>query len=101
VKLRIRDFRLLCTAATVGYLGSIGVGLRYAAGRRDLLGTYIVDRVGMFMAVPTSCSRLSVSTSPVTPRTYGKGNAGRGFLTSSGKPVLGVPSTRFPEISDR
>jgi MFS family permease len=32
---------------------SIGVGLRYAAGRRDLLGTYIVDLVGMFMAMPT------------------------------------------------
>lgn len=34
-------------------LRSIGAGLRYAAGRRDLLGTYIVDMVGMFMAMPT------------------------------------------------
>ncbi|MBO0812566.1 MAG: MFS transporter [Microlunatus sp.] len=32
---------------------SIGVGLRYAIGRRDLLGTYVVDLVGMFMAMPT------------------------------------------------
>lgn len=34
-------------------LRSVGTGLRYAAGRRDLLGTYIVDLVGMFMAMPT------------------------------------------------
>lgn len=34
-------------------LRSIGVGLRYAVGRRDLMGTYIVDLVGMLMAMPT------------------------------------------------
>jgi MFS family permease len=27
-------------------------GLRYAAGRRDLLGTYVIDMVAMFMAMP-------------------------------------------------
>jgi MFS family permease len=31
---------------------SIGEGLRYAVGRRDLLGTYVVDLVAMFMAMP-------------------------------------------------
>ena len=33
-------------------LAAIGAGLRYAVGRRDLLGTYVVDMVGMFMAMP-------------------------------------------------
>lgn len=28
-------------------------GIRYAAGRRDLLGTYVVDMVAMFLAMPT------------------------------------------------
>jgi MFS family permease len=30
----------------------IASGLRYAVGRRDLLGTYVIDMVGMFMAMP-------------------------------------------------
>ncbi len=33
-------------------LASIVSGIRYAAGRRDLLGTYVVDMVAMFMAMP-------------------------------------------------
>ena len=33
-------------------LRAIGVGLRYAAGRRDLLGTYIIDIVAMAFAMP-------------------------------------------------
>lgn len=33
-------------------LRSIGEGVRYAVGRRDLLGTYVVDMVAMFMAMP-------------------------------------------------
>ncbi len=34
-------------------LRGIGEGLRYAVGRRDLLGTYVIDIVAMFMAMPT------------------------------------------------
>jgi MFS family permease len=34
-------------------LRGIEEGLRYAVGRRDLLGTYIIDIVAMFMAMPT------------------------------------------------
>jgi len=34
-------------------LSSIAEGARYAVSRRDLLGTYIVDIVAMFMAMPT------------------------------------------------
>ena len=34
-------------------LRGIGEGLRYAVGRRDLLGTYLIDIVAMFMAMPT------------------------------------------------
>ncbi|TDD46806.1 MFS transporter [Kribbella antibiotica] len=30
----------------------IGEGIKYAARRKDLLGTYVVDMVGMFMAMP-------------------------------------------------
>jgi len=33
-------------------LASVGDGIRYAAGRRDLLGTYLVDTVAMTMAMP-------------------------------------------------
>ncbi len=33
-------------------LNGIMEGIRYAVGRRDLLGTYIVDIVAMFMAMP-------------------------------------------------
>lgn len=31
---------------------AIKAGLKYALGRRDLLGTYVIDMVGMFMAMP-------------------------------------------------
>jgi MFS family permease len=34
-------------------LRGIGEGLRYALGRRDLLGTYVIDIVAMLMALPT------------------------------------------------
>lgn len=37
---------------TEGHIASIGAGLRYATRRKDLLGTYVVDMVGMFMAMP-------------------------------------------------
>jgi len=33
-------------------LAGILTGIRYAVGRRDLLGTYVVDMVAMFLAVP-------------------------------------------------
>jgi MFS family permease len=33
-------------------LSAIGEGIRYAFRRRDLLGTYAVDMVGMFLAMP-------------------------------------------------
>ncbi|MEO9238896.1 MAG: MFS transporter [Jatrophihabitantaceae bacterium] len=33
-------------------LASVGEGIRYAAGRRDLLGTYLVDTIAMTMAMP-------------------------------------------------
>jgi len=33
-------------------LSAIGEGVRYAFRRRDLLGTYAVDMVGMFLAMP-------------------------------------------------
>ena len=35
-------------------LASVGEGVRYAAGRKDLLGTYLVDTVAMTMAMPTA-----------------------------------------------
>jgi MFS family permease len=34
-------------------LSGIGEGLRYAARRKDLMGTYLIDIVAMFMAMPT------------------------------------------------
>ncbi len=34
-------------------LAGIVEGIRYALGRRDLLGTYVIDIVAMFMAMPT------------------------------------------------
>jgi MFS family permease len=33
-------------------LRAMADGIRYAVGRRDLLGTYLVDMVGMFLAMP-------------------------------------------------
>lgn len=35
-------------------LTSVGEGIRYAARRRDLLGTYLVDTIAMTMAMPTA-----------------------------------------------
>jgi hypothetical protein len=35
-------------------LASVGEGIRYAAGRRDLLGTYLIDTIAMTMAMPTA-----------------------------------------------
>ena len=34
-------------------IAGIVEGIRYAAGRKDLLGTYVIDMVAMFMAMPT------------------------------------------------
>lgn len=39
--------------STAPSLGAIAAGLRYAVARKDLLGTYVVDMVAMFMAMPT------------------------------------------------
>lgn len=33
-------------------LAGIAEGIRYAVGRKDLLGTYVIDMVAMFMAMP-------------------------------------------------
>jgi MFS family permease len=33
-------------------LASVGEGIRYAAGRRDLLGTYLIDTIAMTTAMP-------------------------------------------------
>ncbi|MDQ2838391.1 MAG: MFS transporter, partial [Actinomycetota bacterium] len=33
-------------------LASVGEGVRYAAGRKDLLGTYLIDTIAMTMAMP-------------------------------------------------
>lgn len=35
-------------------LASVGEGVRYAAGRRDLLGTYLIDTIAMLTAMPTA-----------------------------------------------
>lgn len=39
-------------ADPVGSWRQIGDGLRYAVGRKDLMGTYVIDMVGMFLAMP-------------------------------------------------
>ena len=39
-------------ASTPPTVASIVEGIRYAVGRRDLLGTYVIDMVAMFMAMP-------------------------------------------------
>lgn len=36
----------------IGSLRQVLVGLRYAASRRDLVGTYVIDMVAMIMAMP-------------------------------------------------
>jgi MFS family permease len=35
-------------------LSSVGEGVRYAAGRKDLLGTYLIDTIAMMTAMPTA-----------------------------------------------
>jgi MFS family permease len=35
-------------------LASVGEGIRYAAGRKDLLGTYLIDTIAMTTAMPTA-----------------------------------------------
>ncbi|MDX6522323.1 MAG: hypothetical protein QOF08_2928 [Gaiellales bacterium] len=35
-------------------LASVGEGVRYAAGRKDLLGTYLIDTIAMTTAMPTA-----------------------------------------------
>lgn len=35
-------------------LASVGEGVRYAVGRRDLLGTYLIDTIAMTTAMPTA-----------------------------------------------
>ena len=35
-------------------LASVGEGVRYAAGRKDLLGTYLIDTIAMMTAMPTA-----------------------------------------------
>jgi MFS family permease len=39
-------------ASTPPSVGAIVCGIRYAVGRKDLLGTYVIDMVAMFMAMP-------------------------------------------------
>ncbi len=39
-------------ASTPPSLSGIVFGIKYAVGRRDLLGTYVIDMVAMFMAMP-------------------------------------------------
>jgi MFS family permease len=48
---RLAPMRVVEGAERVS-LGSIGVGLRYALSRRDLLGTYLVDIAAMAFAMP-------------------------------------------------
>ena len=40
------------TTTTAPSIASLMEGIRYAVGRRDLLGTYIVDLAAMFLAMP-------------------------------------------------
>lgn len=48
---RIRSVPPL-TTRTAPSIASLMEGIRYAVGRRDLLGTYIVDLAAMFLAMP-------------------------------------------------
>jgi MFS family permease len=52
--LRLRRYPLLRSdpAEEPATVTAIVTGVRYAVGRRDLLGTYVIDMVGMFMAMP-------------------------------------------------
>jgi MFS family permease len=48
---RVRPMRAASEGARVR-LADIAVGIRYAAGRRDLLGTYLIDIAAMAFAMP-------------------------------------------------
>ncbi|HEX2705789.1 MAG TPA: MFS transporter [Candidatus Lustribacter sp.] len=52
-------------------LRSISDGIGYAARRRDLLGTYVVDLVAMFMAMPTVLYPAFAQTVLNTPSALG------------------------------
>lgn len=57
VFLRMTPLPRLAAEITPGVratLASVGDGLRYAAGRRDLLGTYLIDTIAMMTAMPTA-----------------------------------------------
>jgi MFS family permease len=57
VFLRMTPLPQLARAVTPGVratLASVGEGVRYAAGRRDLLGTYLIDTIAMLTAMPTA-----------------------------------------------
>jgi MFS family permease len=43
-------------------LASVGEGVRYAAGRKDLLGTYLVDTIAMTTAMPMALFPFFAST---------------------------------------
>jgi MFS family permease len=52
----LRPYPMLHTTIGAGLAATvrdIGDGLRYALRRKDLLGTYVVDMVAMFLAMPT------------------------------------------------
>ncbi len=53
ILLRLRPVPPLATAEAASWRG-IRVGLTYAASRRDLLGTYLIDLVAMIFAYPVS-----------------------------------------------
>lgn len=55
VFLRLTPLPRLAQELTPGVratVASVGEGIRYAAGRKDLLGTYLVDTIAMTMAMP-------------------------------------------------
>lgn len=57
VFLRVSPLPPLSTERVPGVratLASVAEGVRYAAGRRDLLGTYLIDTVAMITAMPTA-----------------------------------------------
>jgi MFS family permease len=71
-------------AATVR---DIGDGLRYAVRRKDLLGTYVVDMVAMFLAMPTVLFPAFASHVLERPATlgllYSAGTAGSLIATAT------------------